>query len=1552
MRQIMILGFFILFSLFIVFSGTAESGCNLISGKQEIKIDVNFDISGLEIATTALEIVEAVVLECPEMELKWFFYTVSIPKVPLGKNETSGKADFVGIVNEIPKIVEEGIGKSGFIPKIIFHCPETIEQLPILDFRGTLESYAIWADSNSRIFISSDVCVECEDTIVVNSPIDTILEIPIEINGTIVSGLAFGEPPDTSGKGKLKLSGQIAGQTLDVVGEANAVGPIPSEDNGSLVNVGKEIRVRIPVNKGITEFTYQFRAEGSTLSTAKGVSPFGVVVASVNTAVSFPGTFHVGNFQGEMGQPLPTGIEIKSKETGLLYSITDKSSPSLITVPDLSGIRFSGKGNSVEAVLNIIGLNIGNVVEENNSLPKGTIFGQSLSSGTDVPKGSNINIMISKGQLVEVPDLADYNLQEAEIKLNDINLLSDIVYAPTNKYSEGKIITQSPSAGTKINTGSIVTFWVAVSSGNNNVTVPDVIGMTKEEAIAAFEQAGLSLDEDNIAVESNDNVDEGIIIRSTIEQGILVAPDTKIGIVISSGPSGGDITVTVPNLVGLTREEAEKILEEAGLLIDEENIDSEYSDTIDEGRITRTSIEEGVNVAKGSKIGIVISIGAEYPDNYIVVPNVLNLVEQVAVNQIESEGLTLGSITSRYSKSIDASRVIWQSISFGKKVEIGTVIDLIVSKGNIDLSNTEVGFSDVIIDAYYSGANPNHNDFYGNIDHQSALVVLGDNNEYLSLPTESYVIVGFTNNTIIDAPDQNDIFIKKEGNSNDRADVYVSSNNVDFIFLGTAGNAGKSSFDLSSISFKKPVTAVKIVGLDNSPGFNLVSVRAIEGAVGRPPVDLTVNITDIVVLLQVLANTYDYSSGWNLEQADVVKDGQANLKDVLAIFKSWTITNNDVEFSGIMDGIWTNPTPEGSSPLFDGIGTSYFTYGKGPNTGPNTLEWIGNTFFSFSDIPFKLGSIKYYNGATDAGTSANDVVLNLSLIINKPKSIEVIFPFKLELINVTNTDDPWESADYVYFPNTYPEQTIEIDSVLYKLELIGFSNDGEQSKVKEFHVLEGHRTSADLYGWITKVTESNLTHIEINGSVEILVGNSAIYTCNAFYDDGMIRNITEVASWSSNCEENCKISSNGIVTTLNNFASAHISISATYQDKISNFNINIIQKNIYYEDNDADGYGNPEIFKQAIIQPNGYVLDNTDCNDSDNSIYPDATEICNGEDDDCDGQIDEGLKSIFYLDSDNDGYGDPAYPKKSCSQPTGYVANSKDQCPSDKNKYIPGNCGCGISDSNYKTYYRDSDGDGYGNPAYPKKSCSQPTGYVTNSKDQCPSDKNKYIPGNCGCGISDSNYKTYYRDSDSDGYGCSSQTKKACSRPSGYVTNNSDCNCSDKAIYPGAPDLCDNKRNNCNSLKLKQVQLKRYWGPLDNWSTIDSAGSGYGFEKNIGYVYCETDGSLKEIRSCKAIYPDGSVDHYRRTNCSLGVTMPGTQVYDISSPSDRVFYLEKNSTKIRACWQMYYSNTFETNDSSCSYDCAVIKAECARLGISSSECECKEVGSGLEHLGL
>jgi Ca2+-binding RTX toxin-like protein len=161
-----------------------------------------------------------------------------------------------------------------------------------------------------------------------------------------------------------------------------------------------------------------------------------------------------------------------------------------------------------------------------------------------------------------------------------------------------------------------------------------------------------------------------------------------------------------------------------------------------------------------------------------------------------------------------------------------------------------VSFADVVLDYFNSGAGSStepygfvdaDGDGFGgqNVTGQNVLnFVLGDDPppgvNALSLPTGSFVTVGFLQGFAIDGPG-NDIFIRESGLAGDQADIFVSSNPnptaQDFVLLGRATDNVTTAFDLASIGFTQPVRAIRIVGLDNrgtSPGFDVANVQALQ----------------------------------------------------------------------------------------------------------------------------------------------------------------------------------------------------------------------------------------------------------------------------------------------------------------------------------------------------------------------------------------------------------------------------------------------------------------------------------------------------------------------------------------------------------------------------------------------------------------------------------------------------------------------------------------------------------------------------------------------------
>ncbi|MEO6037704.1 MAG: putative metal-binding motif-containing protein, partial [Saprospiraceae bacterium] len=249
----------------------------------------------------------------------------------------------------------------------------------------------------------------------------------------------------------------------------------------------------------------------------------------------------------------------------------------------------------------------------------------------------------------------------------------------------------------------------------------------------------------------------------------------------------------------------------------------------------------------------------------------------------------------------------------------------------------------------------------------------------------------------------------------------------------------------------------------------------------------------------------------------------------------------------------------------------------------------------------------------------------------------------------------------------------------------------------------------------------------------------------------------------------------------------------------------------FYADADGDGFGNSAVSLFTCVLPSGYVSDNTDCNDSNPTIHPGGSEICNNLDDDCDNSIDEGVQTNFYADIDGDGYGNPAVSTLACTAPAGYVSNNQD-CNDDAAAIHPGqvencnglddNCNGQVDEGVKSTFYADADGDGFGNLNVSLLACTAPAGYVADHTD-CNDANAALHPGvpeicdafdnNCDGQVNEGfTAVTYYRDLDQDGFGDPSNPQTNCAQPGGYVTNNLDCNDSNPAVNPSATELCGN----------------------------------------------------------------------------------------------------------------------------------------------------------------
>ncbi len=221
--------------------------------------------------------------------------------------------------------------------------------------------------------------------------------------------------------------------------------------------------------------------------------------------------------------------------------------------------------------------------------------------------------------------------------------------------------------------------------------------------------------------------------------------------------------------------------------------------------------------------------------------------------------------------------------------------------------------------------------------------------------------------------------------------------------------------------------------------------------------------------------------------------------------------------------------------------------------------------------------------------------------------------------------------------------------------------------------------------------------------------------------------------------------------------------------------------------------------------------DAKDCAPDDPTIGPDAVEVCDGVDNNCNGQIDEDVAIIAYWDRDGDGYGDDEAVRRVCTLPSdgaliGGDCDDRDAQVNPKAEEIcneiDDNCDDVIDDGATSVFYLDADGDGHGVPDQTIESCFVPPGY-TPLDDDCndeepaawtgAAERCDAIDNDCDGDIDEEVDRVVrWEDLDGDGFGDPSRPTLECGAGVSAVDNALDCDDTDPAISPDAAEISGN----------------------------------------------------------------------------------------------------------------------------------------------------------------
>ncbi|MCB9765653.1 MAG: right-handed parallel beta-helix repeat-containing protein [Alphaproteobacteria bacterium] len=271
----------------------------------------------------------------------------------------------------------------------------------------------------------------------------------------------------------------------------------------------------------------------------------------------------------------------------------------------------------------------------------------------------------------------------------------------------------------------------------------------------------------------------------------------------------------------------------------------------------------------------------------------------------------------------------------------------------------------------------------------------------------------------------------------------------------------------------------------------------------------------------------------------------------------------------------------------------------------------------------------------------------------------------------------------------------------------------------------------------------------------------------------------------------------------------------------------------WYYDADEDGFGDDDTLTEGLCEdmPEGMVTVGGDCDDLIAAINPEADEVCDEVDNNCDGAVDVDAvdAGTWYVDADGDGYGDDATAAVVCEQPPDTIALGGD-CDDTDTAWNPGATEDDCADPNDyncdgSTGYDDLDGDGWAACEECDDTDAAINPDATEVCDGADNDCDALID-DADDSLDDATTTTFYADTDGDGYGDAASTVQACAAPAGTVSNATDCDDGRDDISPGAAEVCDGVDNDCDGLADDED------GSLDTTTTstwyADDDADGYG----------------------------------------------------------------------------------------------------------------------------
>lgn len=262
-----------------------------------------------------------------------------------------------------------------------------------------------------------------------------------------------------------------------------------------------------------------------------------------------------------------------------------------VEVPSVAGMTQE----EATTVLEDLGLDVTPEEQASADVPIGEAIGTDPEEGEKLFEGDDITLLVSTGPSeLAIPDVRGMSEEEATAELEGLGLtISEVdttAHDPT--LEEGRAVGTNPEAGTTVDAGASVTLLIA----DGQVELPDLTGMTEEEARAALQ--ALDLSSVIKTVESEDE-EPGTVVAQSPTAG-LVPIGSSVEVSVAEEPSVKE----VPNVAGRTEADARSLLEDAGFVV---TVTYSESSTVTEGNVISQNPSAGTQVAPGTTVTLVVA---------------------------------------------------------------------------------------------------------------------------------------------------------------------------------------------------------------------------------------------------------------------------------------------------------------------------------------------------------------------------------------------------------------------------------------------------------------------------------------------------------------------------------------------------------------------------------------------------------------------------------------------------------------------------------------------------------------------------------------------------------------------------------------------------------------------------------------------------------------------------------------------------------------------------------------------------------------------------------